>query len=135
MYDYYSMPQIPAVVYLLILTLGIVVLVARWKYYEKLGIAGWKCLIPFYADYVLIQRCWEQKKATLYLVLTLVGIFTSFIVIGWFMMIAVAIMSIILKFKLANAFGKDAGFGIGLWLLAPIFEIILGFSNNIQAQN
>lgn len=134
MYDAYAMPQVSPLVYLLTLALGIAVLVARWKYYEKLGIAGWKCIIPIYADYVLIQRCWEQKKATLYLVWTLVGIFISFIVIGCFLLVATAIMSIILRFKLAKAFGKDAGFGLGLLFLAPIFELILGFSDKMQPQ-
>lgn len=47
MYDAYPMPQIPAVVYLLTLTLGIVVLVARWKYYEKLGLRDGSALFHF----------------------------------------------------------------------------------------
>ena len=29
----------------------ILVLVARWKVFDKAGIAGWKSLIPIYSDY------------------------------------------------------------------------------------
>lgn len=37
-----------------------------------------------------------------------------------------AVMSIILGIKTAKAFGKGAGFGVGLGILPSIFTIILG---------
>ena len=37
-----------------------------------------------------------------------------------------------MNFELSKAFGKGAGFGIGLWILKPIFESIITFSKNIQ---
>jgi len=29
----------------------VIVLIARWKVFDKAGIAGWKSIIPIYSDY------------------------------------------------------------------------------------
>lgn len=36
----------------------------------------------------------------------------------------------ILSIDIAKSYGKGTGFGIGLWLLAPIFYLILGFGGS-----
>lgn len=41
------------------LAVCIFTLVCMWMIYEKLGIAGWKCLIPFYNTYVLFKRVYK----------------------------------------------------------------------------
>ncbi len=38
-----------------ILALGILVLIANWRIYEKAGQPGWAVLIPFYNFYVLLK--------------------------------------------------------------------------------
>jgi hypothetical protein len=38
-------------------------------------------------------------------------------------------LMLIVMFDLAKSFGKDAGFGLGLWLLGFIFLPILGFGS------
>ena len=35
-----------------------------------------------------------------------------------------------MKFELAMSFGHGVAFGIGVWLLNPIFESIIAFSKN-----
>ena len=35
--------------------LYVVMIVADWKVYEKMGRQGWECIIPFYNVYVLFQ--------------------------------------------------------------------------------
>ena len=37
----------------------ILVLVARWKVFDKAGIAGWKSLIPIYSDYCTYKISWK----------------------------------------------------------------------------
>ena len=48
-------------------------------------------------------------------------------VFGW---IAVGILMIVSDFRIAKCFGKDSGFGVGLWLLNPIFMAILAFDSS-----
>ncbi len=39
------------------------------------------------------------------------------------------IVTAILAFETSEHFGKSTAFGIGLWLLSPIFLLILGFGS------
>lgn len=74
----------------------------------------WLALIPFVNAFVLYKivrgNGWK-------LLLVLIPIFGQ-------------IYAIITQFKLAKAFGKGAGFGVGLFLLSPIFMLILAFDNS-----
>jgi len=90
---------------------GIVLLIALWKIFTKAGKSGWAVLIPIYNTYVLLEivgRPW-----------------------WWLLMLLIpginAIFIIILLFDLSKAFGKGAGFGLGLLFLSPIFILILAF--------
>jgi len=40
------------------------------------------------------------------------------------------VMLAIISIELAKRYGKGTGFGIGLWLLPPIFYMILGFGSS-----
>ena len=48
-------------------------------------------------------------------------------IIGWLIYL---IFKIMMKFELAMSFGHGVAFGIGVWLLNPIFESIIAFSKN-----
>jgi hypothetical protein len=39
------------------------------------------------------------------------------------------IISLLVSLGLAKNFGKGGGFGVGLWLLSPIFILILAFGD------
>ncbi len=53
-----------------------------WKIFEKAGIAGWKSLVPFYAEYILIvQVVGRQWWWLLYLFVPVVGVFAFFVLI------------------------------------------------------
>lgn len=47
------------------------------------------------------------------------------------MIIAVlnSIIKLLASLGMAKNFGKDTGFGIGLWLLTPIFVLMLAFGD------
>jgi hypothetical protein len=91
----------------------IVLAVAYWRVYQKMGREGWEGIIPFYNSYVLFEELYGN---------------------GWkFLLLLIPFYNIYVVFKcsidLADSFHKSAGFGVGLALLAPIFWCILAFSD------
>lgn len=93
------------------LALAIVMLVAMWKIFVKAGKPGWACIVPFYSQYCLFDIAMGN---------------------GWLFLLSFVpcvnfVMTIICYLKLAKAFGKGTGFGLGLIFLGPIFTMILGF--------
>ena len=95
------------------LAVTVLVLVAQCKLFVKAGKPGWACLIPFYNMYCLYDIAMGS---------------------GWLFLLQFVpcvnfVMMIMLYIKLAKAYGKGTGFGIGLIFLSPIFLMILAFSN------
>lgn len=99
----------------LILWLAIVVLVivGFWKVFTKAGQPGWASIIPIYNLYILTKIA---GKPWWWVILCFIPIVT---------IIATAVISI----GVAKSFGKGTAYGLGLWLMAPIFYPILGFSD------
>ena len=91
-------------------------LLVRCVIYKKAGKKPWAVIIPIYKDAVMLRIC---KMSPAWLLLILIPI------IGWAILWVVKVAS---KFMLAEAFDKSEVFGLGLWLLWPIFEGILAFS-------
>ena len=97
-----------AVYSIICLVIGVLTLVAMWKIFVKAGKPGWGCLIPFYSQYCLFDIAWGN---------------------GWLFLLTFVpcanfVVMIILFIKLAKAFGKGTGFGIGLVFLNTIFVLI-----------
>lgn len=91
----------------------VVCLVAMWKIFVKAGEPGWAAIVPFYNAFVLFKIAWGKGILFLLMLIPVV----NFVVI------------IMVYVKLAKAFGKGTGFGIGLIFLAPIFMCMLGFGD------
>lgn len=98
---------------LLIVALWVVVLAGFWKVFTKAGKPGWAVLVPIYNMIVMLEIA---GKPTWWILLM-------------FIPVANLIVSILVSIALAEAFGKTAGFGIGLAFLGPIFYPILGFGS------
>ena len=98
---------------LIILACVVLTMVAQWKIFTKAGKEGWKALIPIYNTYTLLQIL---NMEPLLCLLTLIPV-SNFM------------LGIVMDVKLAKSFGKGTGFAIGLILLTPIFEMILGFGD------
>jgi hypothetical protein len=123
-------------------TFGIIIfilqVIADWKIFTKAGVAGWKSLIPFLCDYEEYKLCW---KGSLGLVAAICLAFINYVTTrvkspnnGMVILMGVlGIVALVLSFlhsqRLSRAFGKGAGFGVGLFLLGPIFRLILGFGS------
>src|SRR4051794_29028394 len=91
----------------------IISIVALWKLFTKAGKPGWASIVPIYNLIVLLEIA---GKPAWWIVLMLIP-FVNFII------------AIILFIALAEAFGKGAGFGIGLAFLGIIFLPILAFGS------
>ena len=109
-YSYESSPQSP-VVLIIYLIICAVLIVADWKLFTKAGKPGWASIIPFYNIWVLYQIVCGRGTAMFRLLIPFYNIY-------WEIKTCI---------KLAHAYGKSTGFGVGLIFLSPIFLCILAF--------
>ena len=91
----------------------VLLVIADWKIFSKAGEAGWKSLIPIYNMYILFKIVYGKGIKFLLLLVPLLG----------------QIIGIVMCFRLAQVFGKGAGFGVGMLLLPNIFSLILAFGS------
>jgi len=94
------------IVFMLVgLAFGALFIATGWKIFTKAGEPGWASLIPIYNFIVLLK---------------IAGM-------PWWWIILAPIAMFIIPFKLANNFGKGAGFAVGLLILGVIFYPMLAF--------
>ena len=91
----------------------VVTLVGMWKVFEKAGKPGWAAIVPFYNLYCLCDMSFGN---------------------GWLFLLTFVpcanfVVAIMCYIKLAKAFGKGIGFGLGLLFFNFIFMMILGFGD------
>lgn len=97
------------------LLLIVVTLAGAWKTFEKANQPGWTAIIPIYNLYIMTKIGNNE---------------------WWWLLVAifVPIVNLYAIFKImhgvAKAFGKGAGFALGLWFLAFIFFPLLGFGDH-----
>ena len=93
---------------------AILVIAGLWKTFVKAGRPGWGAIIPIYNTYLMIK---VAGRPGWWLIL-------------YFIPIVNVIILIIVSIDIAKNFGHGAGFGILLWLFAPIMYLILGFGSD-----
>ncbi len=129
----------------------VLLVVARWKLFNKAGEAGWKCIIPVYSDYINWKISWK-KTYLFWVVLLLVVVGFALLAasgaitvgdkgkivyaqsfnqvlagIGLVLFLIAVVIDLICVFKMMRAFGHGGGFFI-LWILIPnIMMLVLGF--------
>ncbi len=97
--------------------LAILMLVCMWIIFKKCGQPGWASVIPVY-NLVALCRCGGLSGWwTLGVFVPLLNLF------AWFY----------IMLRLAQRFGKGAGFAVGLFLLGFIFLPILAFGKSQPA--
>lgn len=98
-----------------IIYLAIIVLMIAsiWKVFAKAGKPGWASIIPIYNLIVMLEIA---GRPLWWIILMLVPIVNL-------------VIAIMLYIDIAKAFGKGAGFAIGMILLPFIFWPILGFGS------
>lgn len=121
----------------------ILVIAAKWRIFDKMGVAGWKALIPIYSGYIIFDKIWSGKMYLATLAFTFGSMFASDMAtqIGGnallplnLLALACGIVTLVLavKFsaKLSKAFGHGNGFACGILFLNAIFMMILGFGKS-----
>lgn len=143
------------------LLLWVLQIAAYWNIFTKAGQAGWKSLIPIYADYVLYKIAWKKSMfwvtlgigivsgaaSTVLLFFTTQTAMVGAISVGSvaamalsvMVMLASAIVALVIQIvfcvKLSRAFGYGGGFAVGLIFLEPVFLLILGFDHSQYVKN
>ena len=114
-------------VFVLAISLILLVLkvVGRWKIFEKAGESGWKALIPIYNTYT---QCKITGISAYWIFIIFIGyLLGSFIIPFRFITNIICVyFSVILAMSTARSFGKSDGIGVGLFLLSPVFNMIVG---------
>lgn len=124
----------------------VIILIARWRVFEKAGIAGWKSLIPFYSDYCTYKISWKTTAFWCLFALTCVsGLLSGRIstltengeavpailsILSTIAGFVVAVINLVMNIKLAQRFGHGVLFGLGLTFLTPLFTLILGLGSS-----
>lgn len=99
------------------LFMGIVMLVyiiATWKIFVKMGEEGWKCLIPFYSNYIMCKHTWGNGLWFL----------------AWFIPGIGSIPMLITYFMMFKGFGWGTGKSIVGVLFSGITLLIVAFNGD-----
>jgi len=111
-YNYNQPPSLPWI-NILYFFVVLIVIVSVWIIFKKAGKPGWAAIVPIYNIVVMLKIA---GKPTWWLILC----FIPFINI---------IISVIVIYNIALAFGKGVGFTVGMIFLPFIFYPILAFGN------
>ena len=114
--------------------------IASWKLFKKVGIPGYKSLIPIYNDYLVLKI---SGMSGLWLIIVYCSIIADYIVKDYknnlpsyvyIILTILAILNIIFNIlraiKLSKAFDKGKLFMIGMFFFPRLFEIILGMGRS-----
>ena len=93
------------------LLLGVVCTIGYWKLFEKAGEDGWKILIPLYNSYIITKIVYGHGWKFLFSLIPIIRY----------------IFPIMLMVRMAQAYGKSAGFGILNVFFPEICLLLLGF--------
>lgn len=99
---------------LISLAISLIFIISMWVIFEKAGNSGWKCLIPIYNCYTLME----------------VSGCPGWWVVLLFIPVVNLVFLLLAMLSLAGKFGRGALFGIGLWLLPIFFFPMLAFGGS-----
>lgn len=116
----------------LVIFIGLLPIVGKWKAYEKLGMPGWYSIIPVYADYKLCERVHRTDEGRTFLMAYLIVLICSWVfcwvnTVGVILALAQLVMDIIVLNDMSRTFGKETGYTIGLVIFGFVFWTMLGF--------
>lgn len=95
------------------LVVAVIMIAALWKIFVKAGEPGWAAIVPIYNAMVILKIVGRPMWWIILFLIPFVNLVMMFVV----------------AFDLSKAFGKGAGFALGMIFLGPIFYPILGFGS------
>ena len=111
--------------WLLVVAYFVISIIANWKIFTKAGQPGWAAIVPFYKQYIEFKIYWGN--GWLFLVPIVLAALAFVPLLGQLLILANLVITIVTQYKKAVSFGQGVGFTIGLVLVNPIFNMILGF--------
>lgn len=118
--------------------------VANWRVFTKAGEAGWKSIIPIYADYITYKIAWKKSYMFwIWLIGSVLMVYgassidtgtaasVSSSMLGTIGALAAFVSYALMNVKKAAAFGHGILFAIGMLFFPPIFTMILGFGSSV----
>ena len=99
----------------------VLVIAGMWKTFTKAGHPGWGAIIPFYNVWIMVKIAGRTP-----------GWFWIMVILAFIPIVNIAaiIMMLITDIDISRNFGHGAGFGVLLWLFAPIMYLVLGFGGS-----
>ena len=104
----------PVSLLLALLAACLMIIASQWIVFQKAGQAGWKCLIPFYKVYVLMEISGKPGWWMFLLFIPPVGLVTY----------------LFAMLSLAKKFGRSELFGVGLLFLPMVLFPVLAFGGS-----
>lgn len=95
--------------------IGALMIVSRWRIFEKAELPGRGALIPIYNIYLMFKLAGKPEWTRRLLLPPVAGV-----------------LAIVAQFKISKKFGKTDMFAVGLWFLPFIFCPILAFSEEVK---
>ncbi|WP_286356865.1 DUF5684 domain-containing protein [Ileibacterium valens] len=129
--EYGMIYTIVSIVWYVLLAAGL------WKTFEKAHESGWKAIIPIYNFYLLFKIAWQSRMFWLWLAFSvgsvLLSVYSTSMLMYYIaiaLSIVASVMLAVLWYNVSLAYGHGFGYFLGLYLLNPIFIMILGFGNS-----
>ena len=120
----------------------IVSVIGMFKSFEKMGLEGWKAIIPFYNAYLYGEKVWTANYGLFVWVVYAVNILvisrianTGGFIGGLFGIIGFAATVIFVVgiarfcYWISKSFGYEIPFAVGLFFLPVVFHLIIGFGD------
>lgn len=123
------------------ITIAVISYIGMWKCFEKTGEKGWKAIIPFY-NYMILYKIsgmnpyWAILNLSTW-IFNLMEKFAQFSVNTYLIFSAIIfgltifelVITILLIINFCHSFNKGGGYIAGMFFLAPIFYMIIGFGD------
>ena len=114
-----------AAYFIFVIALVVVQIVAMWKVFEKMGIEGWKAIIPVYNMWVLAEAVGKPGWWALTVFLAWIPLLN---LIAW---IVPTVLFIIVMLELGKGFGKDTVWSVFLLIIFSLIGLLmLAFGND-----
>jgi hypothetical protein len=111
-------PAMTMVFWIVYLAVIVLMIAAFWKIFVKAGQPGWAAIIPIYNAYIILKVAGKPGWWLILLLIPLVNL----------------IVLIIVYHAISTAFGKGAGFTLGIIFFPYIFLPILGFGKAVYTK-
>ena len=120
------------VLLIFILAAAVLMIVAKWIIFKKMGIDGWKSIISTVNTYLQMEATGVEQRWFLVFIIGVVGLcipFVNFLVIIG-LIVAGIYFYVLYMVSLARSFDKTDGFAVGLILRPVAFLCILAFGDS-----